>query len=159
MKHRVIVLAGSLLLLAAGCSEPDSKPNKSGGGGSYSSSTPTASTSGTSSATPDTTTAAKPAAAPSAQTGASASAASPTSAAPAPAPKGYFEVMKDGKTYVVASFASVQKVNAATAASATGLKWVEKTGPNGEAVALESGVPDSSEESLWGEYLKSHPKK
>jgi hypothetical protein len=153
MKHHVIVLAGSLLLSAAGCSEPDSKPNKSGGGGNYSSSTPTASATGTTSAAPDTSAAAKPAGA----TGsAGSSAAAPTAA---PAPKGYFEVMKDGKTYVVASFASVQKVNAATAAGATGLKWVEKTGPNGEAVALESGVPDSSEESLWGEYLKSHPKK
>jgi hypothetical protein len=68
--------------------------------------------------------------------------------------------MKDGKTYVVASFSSVQRVNAATAAAGPAdLKWVEKTGPNGEAVALESGVPGSSEESLWGEYLKSHPKK
>ena len=77
-------------------------------------------------------------------------------AAAVPAPKGYFEVKKDDKTYVVASFGSVQKLNAGTIGD---LKWVEKTGPNGEVVALESGVPGSSEESLWSEYVKSHPKK
>ncbi len=73
---------------------------------------------------------------------------------PAPAPKAYFETKKDGTMYVFGSFASMKAFNQ----GGTGLQWIKKDGPNGEPVAMESGS-DQLSDSLWGEYVKSHPKK
>ena len=79
-------------------------------------------------------------------------------AAPAakPASTLYFETVKNGKTYVFANVATMQKV--AKGEEVSGLVVKENFGPAGETVAFESdgkGV----ETKLMEEYTKQHPKK
>ena len=62
---------------------------------------------------------------------------------------GYFEVNKDGKTYVFSSLAAMQKFNNGD----TNANFATKTGPNGEKYWVEADHADS----LSAEYAKAHP--
>jgi hypothetical protein len=85
----------------------------------------------------------------------------PTAVAPAPTtPKAtsklYFEMTKDGRTYVFGHLATMQKVNAGEKVDSLVVK--EGFGPAGETVVFES---DGSglEKRLTEDYQKQHPKK
>lgn len=89
----------------------------------------------------------------------------PKSAAVAPAAKPvdaaadsklYFEMNKDGRTYVFGTVASMQKV--ARGEQLANLVIKEKFGPAGETVAFESNGA-GMEARLMQEYEKQHPKK
>ena len=76
------------------------------------------------------------------------------SAKPASA-KEYYEVTKNGKTYV---FGKLDSVIAFRASGALPADTIEKPsfGPNGETVVFETG---GLEPGLMAEYQKAHPKK
>jgi hypothetical protein len=80
--------------------------------------------------------------------------AAAASAKPASA-KEYYEVTKNGKTYV---FGKLDSVLAFRASGALPADNIEKPafGPNGETVVFETG---GLEPGLMAEYQKSHPKK
>ena len=80
--------------------------------------------------------------------------AAASNAKPASA-KEYYEVTKNGKTYV---FGKLDSVLAFRASGALPTDTVEQPafGPNGETVVFETG---GLEPALMAEYQKSHPKK
>ena len=84
----------------------------------------------------------------------SSSAAKPTMA-PAPSAKEYYEVNKNGKTYV---FGKLDDVLAFRSSGALPANTTEKPafGPNGETVVFQTG---GMEQGLMAEYQKAHPKK
>ncbi len=67
--------------------------------------------------------------------------------------KEYYEVKKNGKTYV---FGDVNAMANFRSAGTVPAGAIEKTGPNGEAVVYQAG---GMEAGLMAEYAKSHPKK
>jgi hypothetical protein len=86
----------------------------------------------------------------------SSSAANPTGApAPVPSAKEYYEVNKNGKTYV---FGKLDDVLAFRSSGALPANTTEKSafGPNGETVVFQTG---GMEQALMAEYQKAHPAK
>ena len=72
------------------------------------------------------------------------------------APKLYFEMSKDGRTYVFGNVASMQKVSQGELLA--NLVVMEGFGPAGETVAFESDGA-GLETRLMEDYTKQHPKK
>ena len=64
---------------------------------------------------------------------------------------GYFEVTREGKTYVFSSLSAMQRFNNGDTAG----NFVTKTGPNGEKFWVEADHADT----LAAEYAKAHPAK
>jgi hypothetical protein len=127
MKPAITALAAALLFV--GCQEEQSKPSMSSG-----------------SNPPMKAETAKPAM--SSEAAKTASTAKPASA------KEYYEVKKNGKTYVFGSVDAMANFRSTGIAPAGA---IEKNGPNGEPVVYEAG--NGMEAGLMAEYNKSHPKK
>ena len=152
MKRFALMMAAAMLLIA-GCNE-ESGPRKASSTTGDRTATASAGGGGVSSSGASTS-AKAPAGSGGAQSASASAANVPSARATVPPPKAYFEAKADGKTYVFGSFASLQRFQVGDTSS---FKWTNKTGPNGEAVALESDGA-TLDQSLWGEYEKSHPKK
>lgn len=127
MKPAITALAA--VLLFAGCQEEQRKPSM------FSGSNPPMKTDNATHAM-------------SSEMGKTTSTAKPASA------KEYYEVKKNGKTYV---FGNVDAMANFRSTGAMPPGAIEKTGPNGEPVVYEAD--NGMEAGLMAEYAKAHPKK
>ena len=138
--NRILLTATTLAALLAGCEQDTSSAKSSADSMKTTATTDTGKTMSPSSSSSSTT--AQPA-------GASAK------AAPAPSAKEYYEVNKNGKTYV---FGKLDDVLAFRSSGTLPADTVEKPafGPMGETVVFQTG---GMEQGLIAEYQKAHPAK